>query len=281
MPKILFLKGLPASGKSTFAKEQLVLDPNTKRVNKDDLRAMLDNSRWSKSNEQFVLRVRDLIVMEALDNGNNIIIDDTNLHPKHLEQMEELAKKFKTNVEVNDSFLQVPLEECIKRDLKRPNSVGEQVIRDMYKQAFSDNHIVQDKTLPKAVIFDIDGTLALKGDRSPFDWDKVDLDTVNEEIFNLYHVYKENNYAIIICSGRDEVCKEKTITWLTDNNIFYYELYMRPEGNKEKDSIIKERFLNEIIKSYYVELVVDDRKQIVDMWRSKGLTCLQVADNNF
>jgi predicted kinase len=191
MPKIIILKGLPASSKSTWSKEQVAKDPNTKRVSKDDLRLMLDNSRHSKANEKFVLKVRDFTIMEAINDGHNIIVDDTNLHPKHEERIRELAKtaKLKTTVEINDSFLEVPLEECIKRDLKRPNSVGEKVIRDMHKQAFPDLYkelccpIVQDKNLPKACIFDIDGSLSKMGDRSPYDWKKVGIDTLNEPVF--------------------------------------------------------------------------------------------------
>lgn len=289
MPKIILTKGLPASGKSTWAREQLALDSNTKRVNKDDLRAMLDNSKWSKTNENFVLKIRDFIISEALDNGNNIIVDDTNLHDKHLTRMQELAKiaKFKSTVEVNDSFLQVPLKECIARDLKRPNSVGEKVIRDMHKQAFPNEYrqlcspIEQDLLLPKAVIFDIDGTLAIMGNRSPYDWDKVDLDTVNLPVCQLLNMYKSIGYKIIICSGRDEICREKTQAWLDKYYITFDSLYMRPQGNTDKDSIVKERFLDEIVKKYYVELVVDDRQQVVDMWRFKGLTCFQVNEGNF
>ena len=283
MPKIILTKGLPASGKSTWAKEQIAKDPNTKRVNKDDLRAMLDNSRWSKSNENFVLKVRDFIISESLKNGNNIIVDDTNLHDKHLTRMKEIAKETKSTVEVNDSFLQVPLEECIARDLKRPNSVGEKVIRDMYKQAFPETveQIVQDPSLPKAVIFDIDGTLAVMGNRSPYDWDKVDLDTLNQEVFNLYQLYRLANYKIIICSGRDSICLKKTEKWLDDNNVAFDELFMRGQGETKKDSIIKERFLDEIVKEYYVEVVIDDRQQVVDMWRSKGFTCFQVNKGDF
>lgn len=283
MPKIILTKGLPASGKSTWAKEQIAKDPNTKRVNKDDLRAMLDNSRWSKSNENFVLKVRDFIISESLKNGNNIIVDDTNLHDKHLTRMKEIAKETKSTVEVNDSFLQVPLEECIARDLKRPNSVGEKVIRDMYKQAFPETveQIVQDPSLPKAVIFDIDGTLAVMGNRSPYDWDKVDLDTLNQEVFNLYQLYRLANYKIIICSGRDSICLKKTEKWLDDNNVAFDELFMRGQGETKKDSIIKERFLDKIVKEYYVEVVIDDRQQVVDMWRSKGFTCFQVNKGDF
>ncbi|MFN5657022.1 MAG: AAA family ATPase, partial [Pseudanabaena sp.] len=58
MLTVYFTIGLPASGKSTWAKEKVNKSPNIiKRVNKDELRAMLDNSYFSKGNEKFVLDI--------------------------------------------------------------------------------------------------------------------------------------------------------------------------------------------------------------------------------
>lgn len=66
MITVTILKGIPASGKSTWARQMLDEHPGMyKRINKDDLRAMLDNSYWSKGNEAFVLKVRDILIIEA------------------------------------------------------------------------------------------------------------------------------------------------------------------------------------------------------------------------
>jgi hypothetical protein len=57
---------------------------------------------------------------------------------------------------------------------------------------------------------------------------------------------------------------------------------MREEGNNEKDSIVKRRLFEDNIRGkYYIEYVLDDRNQVVDMWRNMGLTCLQVAEGDF
>lgn len=57
---------------------------------------------------------------------------------------------------------------------------------------------------------------------------------------------------------------------------------MRPAGNMEKDSVIKRRLYEEHIKgTYNVAYVIDDRNQVVEMWRSLGLRCLQVANGDF
>lgn len=137
----------------------------------------------------------------------------------------------------------------------------------------------QKETLPKAIIVDIDGTLAHRVNRGPFDWMKVGEDTVDTTIAKIVSNYKD---TVIIFTGRDEVCKDITVEWLKQHNISYTKLVMRPLNNYEKDCIIKRRMFEEHIKNkYYVEFILDDRDQVVKMWRDMGLRCLQVAEGNF
>jgi predicted kinase len=271
-------KGLPASGKSTWSKEQ----KNLKRINKDDLRSMLDDSRWSRKNEEFILIARDTIIDFAFRDGYSVIVDDTNLAPKHEENLRYIAKCYGAKFEIKD-FTDIPLETCITRDLKRQNSVGEKVIRDMY------NRYLKPKTepynpgnLPKAIICDIDGTLSVMGDRSPFDWEKVGRDAVNSPVDDLLSRYSTYQVKKILVSGRDSICRKETEAWLEENDIAYDELFMRPEGDTRKDSIVKkEIFDNNIRDKYNVLFVLDDRNQVVEMWRDLGLNCFQVREGNF
>src|SRR5690606_4924796 len=114
-------------------KQLMAEQPNAyKRVNKDELRALLDDGRYSKDAEKFVLRVRDQIILAALDAGKHVLVDDTNLSDKHFNRISELVKG-KAEVEIKD-FCDVPIETCIERDLKRPVSVGQKVIWRMYWQ---------------------------------------------------------------------------------------------------------------------------------------------------
>jgi tRNA uridine 5-carbamoylmethylation protein Kti12 len=152
MLQVILTKGLPGSGKTTWAKtfvaEKLILDKEIwKRVNKDDLRAMMDANQWSKENEAFILSVRDYIITMALLNNYNVIVDDTNLHPKHVEQIQTivtmhndhiLPKQPKCELIIKD-FTDVPLETCIERDAKRERTVGEAVIRDMHERFLNAN----------------------------------------------------------------------------------------------------------------------------------------------
>ena len=120
---IYMLKGLPASGKSTYAENMV----NVKRVSKDDLRAMIDGGEYTKENEMFILDVRNYIVGRALELRFDVVVDDVNLNPVHEEALQHLAEIFYSHVEVFE--MDTSLEECIKRDANRPNPVGEDVIR--------------------------------------------------------------------------------------------------------------------------------------------------------
>ena len=140
-----------------------------------------------------------------------------------------------------------------------------------------------DRKMRKAIICDIDGTLAHMHDRSPYDWDKVGDDDVDSTIKNILRVfYSDGSYAIIIVSGRDEVCKHKTIDWLRKNYVMYDELFMRPRGDNRPDEVIKKEIYDRHIKNEYrVAFVLDDRNKVVKMWRKLGLKCLQVEEGNF
>lgn len=282
--KIVFLKGLPASGKSTYAKALLKDHPaRYKRINKDDLRAMLDGSKWSKANEKFVLEVRDTLIHKSLYAGYSPIIDDTNFASVHRETIDRFAKEF--GVEVEEKFFDVDVNECLARDAQRVNCVGAKVIMGMYHQYLAKDPPVleQNDDLPKAILCDIDGTLALmRGRRGPFDWHKVDLDDANHTILDIVKNHKNSGCKIILMSGRDGCCRDKTIQWLETHGVPYDELHMRDAGNTEKDSVIKERLFNQNVRDKYrILFVLDDRDQVVKKWREMGLVCLQVAEGNF
>lgn len=134
--------------------------------------------------------------------------------------------------------------------------------------------------MTKAIIVDIDGTLAKMNGRGPFEWDRVGEDKVNDPVRLMVNLYPGK---VIIFSGRDGVCRPETFTWLVKNHIRFDELFMRPEGNNEKDSIIKRRLFDEhIAGKYEIEFVLDDRNQVVDMWRKDlELTCFQVDYGDF
>ena len=149
-----------------------------------------------------------------------------------------------------------------------------------------------------AIIVDVDGTLAdMRGVRGPFEWDKVHLDKPHQDIIDLIKDLDAcgtevpgvadtriglRKYRFIILTGRDGVCKEATGQWLADHGVPCDEFFSRGEGDFRKDSIIKsEIYMDHIRPKYDVKYVIDDRDQVVEMWRSLGLRVLQVAPGNF
>lgn len=291
MKTVTITTGLPASGKTTWAKAQLIKHPGMyKRINKDDLRDMLDGGKFSKSNEDFILSVRDSLIEQALLEGKHAIVDDTNLSSKHINRIKELVKAFnkkhKDQVQVTVKEFHVDLETCIDRDSKRAKPVGREVITTMYNQFLKKDkateYMQQDESLPTAIIVDVDGTIAEKGTRSPFNWKAVGNDTPIEHVIEVVNALSED-YNIILLSGRDSVCRPETKQWLIDNQVQYDLLYMRPEGSREKDTVVKKKLFEDHIKDkYYVKFVMDDRNSVVDMWRNDlKLPCFQVAEGNF
>ncbi|MEM7039531.1 MAG: AAA family ATPase [Bacteroidota bacterium] len=285
MKKVYVYKGLTASGKSTAAKKVIDENPGAyKRVNKDDLRMMLDNNKWSKGNEKFVLNMRDHIILAALEAGKHVIVDDTNLHPRHVTRIQNLVKG-KAEVEVVD-FMHVSPETCIERDLKRPNSVGARVIRRMYQQymEWETPILSQDAEKPRALICDLDGTLALLNGRSPYDASTCDEDLLNEPVADIVKRFHDTGHKIVFLTGREDKYKEPTLRFLDKHlgSEFEFRLIMRKTGDMRKDAVIKQEFLeNEVLPHFHVDFALDDRNQVVDMWRGLGLTCLQVNYGDF
>ncbi len=125
-PKLIIMRGLPGSGKSTFSKEVMKAETKTIRLNRDLLREMMHFNNWSPENEKLTIKAQELLASDFLTRGYNVIIDDTNVNPEVLEKW----KHFTEDWEIAD-FTEVPIEICIKRDSERPKPVGEEVIRKL------------------------------------------------------------------------------------------------------------------------------------------------------
>jgi len=302
MPKIILTKGLPGSGKSSWAREEVEQSKGqVVAITKDDLRKMFAPT---KKREKLVLQTRDTLTEMYLHFGRDVIWHDTNFNPIHFRKAMDICTEISKYREPEDKdifyvetkdFTDVPLEECIKRDLQRPNSVGEKEIKKMWRQyikpTLTSYTIEQEPDLPHVVLCDVDGTIALMNGRGPYEWDKVGEDKDNKPIVKLVLDMLLAGKPVIFISGRDEVCREATESWIMNTFCGYagsklkdtnFWLLMRPAGDTRKDSVVKrELFDQHITGKYYVDFVLDDRDQVVEMWRDLGLTCLQVADGDF
>jgi len=280
-PKLLALRGLPGSGKTTYAKE--LANKGWVRVNKDDLRAMLNNSKFSKENESYVLSLRDEIIISSLVQGKNVVVDDTNLDPKHLIAFESIAGEFLSDFEIR--FFDVDVKECIKRNALREKPVPEKVIYTMYERYIKPPQqvIEYDDNKEECIIVDIDGTLAHIADgRSPYDASRAMNDSLDDAVSVITAMFYNHGYKVIILTGRSAEHKQVTVDWLEAMGVDYDEIYTRAEGDTREDSIIKEElFRKHVQPRFNVKFVLDDRNRVVDMWRRIGLKCLQVAEGNF
>lgn len=136
--------------------------------------------------------------------------------------------------------------------------------------------------MKRAIIFDIDGTLAINNSgRSPYDMRRVFEDDPNPAIISTAQDFYQLGYDIIICSGRTDDGKQDTEKWLKIHNVKYHALYMRKNKDMRSDFIVKEEMWRKIIETNYIISMYDDRNQVVNHARSLGFIVCQVADGNF
>jgi predicted kinase len=285
--------GVPASGKSTWSKEYIHKNPKFVRINRDDFRFMLkDQPMCEPKIEDAITDMFYMAIDIALAKKLSIIIDNTNLKKRYIDSFVSYVEH---RADVKFMVFDISLEKALERDKNREKSVGEGVITKMYKDykdlmdgfSYSDQrkkvYIYKDpemiEGLPSIVVFDIDGTLShVNGKRDYFDWYKVDRDDIDGVVLKAYQRHKNAGDRIFIVTGRSEEARPKTEEWLDFHGITYENLLMRKADDFRRDNIVKGEIYNHYIKGKYnVEVVYDDRQQVVDMWRSLGLKVFQVS----
>ena len=143
MKKIILTRGIPASGKSIWAKQEVLKDPeHSIRINRDDLRNM-SGKYWVPTRENYIIACRNQLLNLAICVGfDTIILDDMNLNPKDfdyistaIDKANEIIKDIENQykIEIKD-FTNVPLDVCLERDSKRENPIGENVIRGIFNK---------------------------------------------------------------------------------------------------------------------------------------------------
>jgi predicted kinase len=292
-------RGLPAAGKTTFAKKWVTRDPKKRaRVNRDELRLMIYDHQFRPDLEEQITVAQRAAVLALLNAGYDVIADDTNLRPKYVREWRRWARGHGHDFWVHEFPIEV--DEAIRRDALRERPVGEEVIRGMMKYLPGGNLapvpdeeeppapvlVEYNPALPDAVIFDIDGTLALMGDRHPHDLTRVKFDHPNLPVVESLQLERERGNHIIFLSGREgtEQCRADTAIWLRYNvdRTPSEPLFMRAEGDYRRDSIIKRELFDKHVRGHFnVRRVYDDRNQVVQAWRSIGLTVFQVAEGAF
>lgn len=294
--KILILIGIPGSGKSTWAKEFVRSNESWTRVCRDDFREMLKNSGVVENKvENIINELVDATIEQSLLKKMNVIIDNTNLKVKYIN---DIIEKFKYSADIDYRVFDISLDKAIERNNNRTKNVGKPMLVKMnaeYKilmdsfnfqpvKKIERRPVVQpdfNSKLQDAVIFDIDGTLAHMGRRGPFDWMQVYKDDVNEIVAEQLEFHKSKGRKVFVVTGRDEVCREVTSDWLELHGIEFDEMFMRPKDDYRKDTLIKrEIYENEIVGKYNLLCVYDDRLQVLDMWYDEGIFTFNVNQGN-
>lgn len=294
--RIILTRGLPASGKSGWATKVARDDDRYSRVSRDDIRMMLNSTLHAGAvDEGLVTKIETESVKAVLAAGRNPIVDAMHLYQRYVNRWQRLGYPVEI---VNFS---VPLDELVRRNTARgetvPNAVVEKLFKKMAREDTGDLSPVNldpdayvtsrfekyqpDTSKPKAVIFDIDGTLAHMTGRSPYDYSRVSEDSVDPFVRDLAISLGHSN-LIVVVSGRKADCEAETLAWLRKNHIPFDALHMRGSGDDRPDTIVKHEILrDEIAPRYNVVGAVDDRNSVVSMWRSVGIKCLQAQEGDF
>ena len=303
MSKLLILVGAPGSGKSTFARYFLRTEDNWIRVNRDDFRLMqFGDSLMIPFYEERISKMVEASVLTLLKSDTNVIIDATNTS---LRTIQDMIHTYTEYADISFKVFDLPVNELVKRCDKRYEETGKFISKSVVErnvanlkhtlekfdfapiprkvQVATTSYATQDKNLPKAVICDLDGTLSLLNGRDPYNAATCDNDLLNEPVAAALKMAKQQGYQVILLSGREDKFREPTVRFLNKHQIGYDLLLMRTSNDFRKDNIIKrELFEGEIQGQYFVEFLLDDRNQVVDMWRKDlHLPCFQVNYGDF
>ncbi|MFC6081042.1 phosphatase domain-containing protein [Sphaerisporangium aureirubrum] len=300
MSTFIICRGLPASGKTTWARAWVADAPGARaRVNRDDIRAAIHNGAHIDGvTEPRVRAVRDAQILALLTAGSDVVLDDTNLSDDTVRHLADLARSAGAGVHLQD-FTNVPLQVCIDRDAARDPRVGEDVIRGMHTRYLHGRDLPlpmpeglvatalrpyePEPDAPRAVLVDIDGTLALRDDRGPYDWDRVGEDLPNRAVIAVVCALAAAGHRILFVSSRPEGCRDATLRWLHQHvAVRISGLHLRRPGDQRPDYQVKADLFDAHVRDHYdIVCALEDRRRVVAMWRALGLTVLQVADGDF
>lgn len=270
------MKGLPASGKSTKAKE--LVEAGAVRVNRDLLREMMNFSKFR--HEDMVVDIEKFVVRGFLGEGKSVVVDDCNLNPANRDMWSGIAQEYGAEFEVVE--FDTSVVECILRDSLREKKVGFDTIISMALQY--GKYTIEDPV----VVCDIDGTLAdikhrlhyVNGEKK--DWKgffgAMNKDKVRKDVAEKITVDQNRGAEIIFVSARPEDYRKETKAFLKKAGFQENLLLMRPFNDKRDDTFVKEQIYRKYLKKLNIIKVYDDRPKVIRMWRGLGLTVVDVGD---
>ena len=299
--KLILTRGIQGSGKSTWARKWVEEDPEHRiRINNDDIRNML-GVYWVTSREGLVSDIKKRTAQYAMYRNYDIVVDNMNLNPKEIKFWEDLVwahnETVGNNSELKDKYdsyeiefkdFFIPLEECIRRDAMRPNPIGEKTIRDTWRRY---KHFIQTSEVeryvnnlkryegkPKCIVIDMDSTVCFNMSKRPWFGEgaaegMID-DVPNTGVCDIIRQLQEQ-YLIVVATGRDTSQEEVTKQWLARQGINVDEYFFRTNGDYRKGVEVKKEEITAILEKYDIVAIFEDCEPIVQMYRDMGLTVLQ------
>lgn len=301
MPKAVIMIGCSGSGKTRRAQEYV--EQGYVKLERDELRLAHIGvppgvnlwSVWKKNNtnESAIQKAWEGRFTVLTTTQRDIVFSDHNLEQPYRDELVARLKDVGYTVSVDVVGQDLGLDELWKRDEQRLHTVGRAVIAQqyqMFREMFPRYQLRDTTDKPKAVIFDIDGTLAhWEGIRYPYDYEKVDQDAADAVVWAALIGQVLLDRQIIVMSGRDSCCRKLTTEWLEK---YYYltisimsldqragldfdsrvQIHMRPEGDQRPDVEIKhELFMEHVDGRYDIQAVFDDRPKVCRGWYDLGL----------
>jgi hypothetical protein len=146
-------------------------------------------------------------------------------------------------------------------------------------------------------VVDIDGTIANLSHRlhfiekKPADWDGffaacMDDEPIHEVIDAVNLLYADGDNFVLMVTGRSDAIRNQTVEWMNLHGVPCDALYMRKAGDRRPDNIVKGELLDQLLADFditesHISAALEDRDQVVKMYRDRGIRVFQVANGNF
>lgn len=246
------------------------------------------------------------LFLEAINSKMDIVVDRMNFNKIQRDRYLVPAKELGYETEI--VVIHESKQTCANRMKNRighPTIADEKSASQALNMFFSKYERVQDSEAdhvarlypegdkPRYVVCDLDGTMCNIDHRLHYiqnggkkDWtsfySKIKEDTVNEWCQDIVQSMSDLCYGIVYCSGRPDTYEKDTREWIDEKNLPINHLFMRPRNDFRPDYVVKEVILDfELLTRFDIYFIMDDRRQVVDLWRRRGFTCLQVAEGEF
>lgn len=302
MSEMTFLRGIPASGKSTHAKRWVAEDPaNRVRINRDDIREALFGDAASHKDENKVTEVENMLIAKALKEGKHVMSDNTNTNMAFIPKAIKFAKE-NGATKINHKDFPISLEKAKKFNSERDRKVPEHVLERMYGNlgpqgqfpVFPGSYPLKPLILPKerklAICVDMDGTatdvrsvrhfLQPKNGKKRRDFDSFhrmsEFCPPVDDVLQIVRDAHEAGFSILITTARSQQYQESTQKWLDEHNVPYENIFMRKDGDGRPDYEVKKEMFQKINMYYDVVRCIDDNPQAIRAWRENGVAVTTV-----